>query len=75
MSSYGSVYFASDSVERAIPAQIIGDVPPELKEKVARTFTIGPSVDRSFWNKERSAMDISRGPCMLTPHQHTWLLC
>ena len=73
ISSYGSVYFASDSVEGAVPAQVVGDVPPELKEKVAKTFTIGPSVDRGFWNKEGSSMNISRGPCMFISILRTWL--
>jgi hypothetical protein len=61
--SYGSIYFASDSVEGAVPAQVVSDMPVELKDRVSKMFTIGPSVDRGFWNKERSAMDISRGPC------------
>ncbi|RJE24004.1 hypothetical protein PHISCL_03659 [Aspergillus sclerotialis] len=73
-SHYGSIYFASDSVEGAVPAQIIGDVSPELKEKIARTFTIGPSVDRSFWNKERSTMNISRGPCS-SPEGYAISIC
>lgn len=63
MISYGSIYFASDTVEGAVPARITSEAPAELKEKVSKTFTIGPTVDRDFWNKERSAMDISRGPC------------
>lgn len=62
--SYGSIYFASDAVEGAVPANIISETSTELKEKVSKTYTIGPTVDRGFWNKERSMMDISRGPCM-----------
>lgn len=61
--SYGSIYFASDTVDGAVPAQITGEAPPELKEQVSKTFTIGPTVHRDFWNKERSKMDIFRGPC------------
>ncbi|OJJ65712.1 hypothetical protein ASPBRDRAFT_139524 [Aspergillus brasiliensis CBS 101740] len=61
-SHYGSIYFANDLVEGAVPAEITSDVSSELKEAVAKQFTIGPSADRSFWNKERSMMDISRGP-------------
>ncbi|KAJ5965160.1 uncharacterized protein N7479_005036, partial [Penicillium vulpinum] len=61
-SHYGSIYFASDAVEGAVPAQIIDDAPAELKNQVAKTFIIGPTVDRDFWNKERSNMDIFRGP-------------
>lgn len=68
--SYGNIYFASDAVKGAVPAEIVSDVPLELKEKVSKTFTIGPSVDRGFWNKERSTMNIDRGPCMF--HNAIW---
>lgn len=61
--SYGSIYFASDTVDGAVPAEITSEAPAELKEQVSKTFTIGPTVDRDFWNKERSTMDIFRGPC------------
>ncbi|KAK2763871.1 Phosphotransferase enzyme [Arachnomyces sp. PD_36] len=61
-SHYGSIYPASDSVEGAVPAQLVGDVPSELKDRVSKLFTIGPSIGRKFWNKERSTMNISRGP-------------
>ncbi|KAJ6121362.1 hypothetical protein N7512_003827 [Penicillium capsulatum] len=61
-SHYGSIYFASDAVEDAVPAQIISAAPTELKERVSKTYTIGPSVARGFWNRERLTMDISRGP-------------
>lgn len=63
--SYGSIYFASDAVEGAVLAKIISETSADLKEKVSKMYTIGPIVDRGFWNKERSTMDISRGPCML----------
>ncbi|KAJ5587245.1 uncharacterized protein N7459_003010, partial [Penicillium hispanicum] len=61
-SHYGSIYFSSDTVEGAVPAQITSEASAELKEQVSKMFTIGPTVDRDFWNKERSTMDISRGP-------------
>ncbi|KAL3475575.1 kinase-like domain-containing protein [Aspergillus californicus] len=64
-SHYGSIYFANDSVEGALPAEITSDVSSELKEAVAKRFTNGPSANRGFWNKERSTMDISRGPLFL----------
>src|SRR5216117_14676 len=35
------------------------------KEKASTRFTIGPVFDRDFWNKERSKIDIDRGPCTL----------
>lgn len=65
--SYGSIYFASDAVPDAVAANITNDSTRELKEKVSKTYTIGPSVDRGFWNKERSTMKISQGPCMSQP--------
>ncbi|KNG87845.1 hypothetical protein ANOM_003744 [Aspergillus nomiae NRRL 13137] len=61
-SHYGNIYFASDAVEGAVPAEIISDVPPKLKAKALKTFTIGPSVERDFWKKERSEMQLDRGP-------------
>lgn len=61
--SFGNIYFASDAVEGAVPAEIISDIPQQLKEKAAGIFTIGPSAERDFWKKERSEMKINRGPC------------
>lgn len=61
--SYGSLYFAEDNVKGAVPAQIAGAVSDKLKEYVSEKFTIGPTVERNFWKKERSVMSISRGPC------------
>lgn len=37
------------------------DATTELQDQVSGTFTIGPAVDRGFWNKERSIMNISMG--------------
>ncbi|OJJ51154.1 hypothetical protein ASPZODRAFT_327067 [Penicilliopsis zonata CBS 506.65] len=61
-SHYGSIYFAKDAVPGAVPARITSEAPIEFKKQVSKRFTIGPSVDREFWKKERSAMTISRGP-------------
>ncbi|KAJ5156966.1 uncharacterized protein N7482_008066 [Penicillium canariense] len=61
-SHFGSIYFASDAVEGAVPAQVTSEASPELKEKIYEKFSIGPTVDRDFWHKQRSSMDISRGP-------------
>ncbi|KAF9894411.1 Phosphotransferase enzyme [Aspergillus nanangensis] len=61
-SHYGSIYFASDAVDGAVPAQITSVAPSELKELVSKKYTIGPTVVRDFWKKERSVMNISRGP-------------
>lgn len=64
--SYGSIYFSSDAIKGSVPATILDDVPYEVKEMVSTKFTIGPSVDRGFWSKERSDVEIDRGPCMST---------
>ncbi|KAJ6060042.1 hypothetical protein N7444_002974 [Penicillium canescens] len=61
-SHFGSIYFAKDAVEGAVPALLTNGAPSELKERVYRKFSIGPTVDRNFWKKERSSMQISRGP-------------
>ncbi|OKP10478.1 Altered inheritance of mitochondria protein 9, mitochondrial [Penicillium subrubescens] len=61
-SHYGSIYFASDAVEGAVPAKLTNEAPSELKEHIYKTFSIGPTVDRGFWKRERASMDISRGP-------------
>lgn len=61
--SFGSIYFASEAVESAVPAMLTNAASSELKERVRKRFSIGPTVDRSFWKKERSSMQIPRGPC------------
>jgi hypothetical protein len=66
--SYGCIYFASDVVRDAVPAQITSDVSAELREQVRGKFTIGPIVDIQFWKEERAHMDISQGPCALYYH-------
>ncbi|OJJ96810.1 hypothetical protein ASPACDRAFT_54196 [Aspergillus aculeatus ATCC 16872] len=58
--SFGSIYFASDAVERTIPALLTNSASCELIERVCTRFSIGPTVDRSFW-RERSSMQIPRG--------------
>ncbi|KAJ5138425.1 uncharacterized protein N7515_003273 [Penicillium bovifimosum] len=60
--SFGSIYFANDAVESTVPALLTDGASSELKERVYEKFSIGPTVDRSFWNKQRSSMQISRGP-------------
>lgn len=62
--SYGSIYFARDAVEGAVPAHVTGEISTQLKQHVSKTYTVGPTVDRQFWKRERATMDISRGPCM-----------
>lgn len=41
----------------------MGDIPTELKRTVKKRYTIGPVVDRDFWNGKRASMAIDRGPC------------
>ncbi|RMD39278.1 hypothetical protein DV735_g5850, partial [Chaetothyriales sp. CBS 134920] len=60
--TYGNIYFQSDTVKGAVPAEVLNDVPLDLKSYVSKRFTIGPSADRGFWAKERSSMAIDRGP-------------
>ncbi|KAL4894696.1 hypothetical protein BDV59DRAFT_212029 [Aspergillus ambiguus] len=72
--NHGSIYFASDTVDSAVPAQITSVAPSELKELISKKFTIGPSVMRDFWKKERSVMDISRGP-WLSPEEYATSVC
>ncbi|CAD6448374.1 ea77e627-0550-48d3-b66d-8400f355dfdf [Sclerotinia trifoliorum] len=59
---YGNIYFANDSFPGCEAAEIVGDVPTELKRAVAERFVIGPVVDRDFWDRRRASMDIDRGP-------------
>ncbi|KAI2729559.1 hypothetical protein DTO027I6_1568 [Penicillium roqueforti] len=55
ISSALAAYIASDAVEGAVPAMLTSGVSSELKERVYKKFSIGPTVDRSFLNKERSS--------------------
>ena len=62
-SSYGSLYYADENINGVLPAIVTSDVPTETQKDVRNRFVIGPAVERSFWNKERSVMAIDRGPC------------
>ncbi|KAL4935124.1 hypothetical protein BDV06DRAFT_217657 [Aspergillus oleicola] len=60
---YGNLYYASDNIQGAVPAEVTGDVPTDVKETILRRFAIGPVADRAFWSKERAEIeDIDRGP-------------
>ena len=61
---YGSLYFADHQLPDAMPATITASVPRSIEDKVAQRFSIGPVCDRTFWHKERSSLDIDRGPCV-----------
>ena len=60
---YGSIYFANDAFQGCHRALVEGTISEDLKEEVAERFVVGPAVERDFWSKERSTMDIDRGPC------------
>ncbi|KAL3417139.1 hypothetical protein PVAG01_11139 [Phlyctema vagabunda] len=60
-SCYGSLYYKESSVKGAMTAEVVGDVSTEIKDRIAKRFVIGPTVERDFWSKERSYMDIDRG--------------
>jgi hypothetical protein len=61
----GSLYFTESGIPRCEPA-IITDGPPEVSDHIRSRFCIGPTVQREFWEKERSQMHEYQGPCMLT---------
>lgn len=44
-------------------AEVVNDTSTEIKRDVKTRFSIGPAVEKDFWTKERSVMDIDRGPC------------
>ncbi|KAJ5294669.1 hypothetical protein N7508_009490 [Penicillium antarcticum] len=47
-SHFGSIYFANDIVEGAVPALLTNGAPSELKERVYQKFSIGPTVAETF---------------------------
>ncbi|KAL3458409.1 kinase-like domain-containing protein [Aspergillus heterothallicus] len=59
---YGSLYYASDNVPGAFPAEIRSGIPARAMDEVARSFLIGPLAERTWWSKERADMEIDRGP-------------
>ncbi|KAE8143675.1 kinase-like domain-containing protein [Aspergillus pseudotamarii] len=59
---YGSLYYASENIPGAVAAEVVGDVPTEVRHTVMHRFAIGPVAERDFWNKERATMGIDRGP-------------
>ncbi|MCJ1478981.1 Phosphotransferase enzyme [Lambiella insularis] len=58
---YGNIYFASDAFPDCEPAKVVGNISAELKGVVEKRFTIGPVVDRDFWNGKRASMAIDKG--------------
>lgn len=61
---YGSLYFADHRLPDAVPATITTGVPASVRDTVKQRFSVGPICDGMFWRKERSSLDIDRGPCM-----------
>ncbi|PYH86530.1 hypothetical protein BO82DRAFT_370885 [Aspergillus uvarum CBS 121591] len=55
-SHFGSIFFANDAVESAVPAPLTNSASSELKE-------------RDFWKKQRSSMQIPRSPWR-TPQEY-----
>jgi hypothetical protein len=68
--SYGNLYYSSEAFSGAAVAEVVSDAPPQVKSEVKKRFSIGPVVERGFWSKERSIMDIDRGPCTLSPGEY-----
>ncbi|KAL4897301.1 kinase-like domain-containing protein [Aspergillus ambiguus] len=60
--SYGNLYYASENIPGASAAEVVGDLPLDVKNTVMRRFAIGPVAERAHWKKERAAMNIDRGP-------------
>ncbi|KAK2789050.1 Phosphotransferase enzyme [Onygenales sp. PD_12] len=67
---YGSLYFSSDSIKGAVPAEIKGLVSLEVQKHVRDKFVIGPTTGRDFWYKQRAGMDLDRGP-WCTPEEYS----
>ncbi|KAI5784761.1 hypothetical protein EDC01DRAFT_750901 [Geopyxis carbonaria] len=62
-SHIGSLYFAKDDIERAVPAAASGPgVTAADIDDVARRWTVGPSAARAWWDGRRATLDTNRGP-------------
>ncbi|KAG5293793.1 phosphotransferase enzyme family protein [Histoplasma capsulatum G186AR] len=59
---YGSLYFADDAFPGCEKVEIIGDIPRSQKREIESRFVLGPVASNDFWDRERSHMDIDRGP-------------
>ncbi|KAL3473127.1 kinase-like domain-containing protein [Aspergillus californicus] len=62
LNSYGNLYYASETIPGASAAEVVGNVSADVKNTVMHRFAIGPVAERAYWNKERAAMNIDRGP-------------
>lgn len=72
--SYGNLYYSSEVIPGAAVAEVVSDASPEVKIEVNKRFSIGPVVERDFWSKEGSIMDIDRGPCTLSLDEYFFCL-
>lgn len=61
-SRIGNIYFAADNIPGSSPAIVDGPLPPDLKAKIQRNYTIGPTVDSSYWDEDRAKIVGVQGP-------------
>ncbi|KAL4970398.1 aminoglycoside phosphotransferase family protein [Aspergillus stella-maris] len=60
---YGCLFYRKDAPSGSFPAIVKGDnLLHENKNSIAKQFSIGPTVDMTFWSKGQGDMDIDRGP-------------
>ncbi|RAK82140.1 aminoglycoside phosphotransferase family protein [Aspergillus fijiensis CBS 313.89] len=64
LNCYGSLYYATENIPGALPAQLVGNIPEKIQEQVATRLVVGPVTEHDFWTKERAQMTIDRGPWM-----------
>ncbi|KAH5628153.1 hypothetical protein HBI51_212280 [Parastagonospora nodorum] len=62
LNRHGALYHRKDSFPGCETAEITGNIMDSFKADVANRFVIGPTVDRAFWEKQRAAMAVDRGP-------------
>ncbi|KAL4785959.1 hypothetical protein BJX76DRAFT_366412 [Aspergillus varians] len=60
--SYGNLYYTGETIPGATPAEVIEDMPTEIKCTVMRQFVIGPAAERGYWNSQHAVMNVGRGP-------------
>ncbi|RMZ02925.1 hypothetical protein D0862_05843 [Hortaea werneckii] len=61
-SSYGSLYYKSDTAGYSSSIDIDGSLPPSAKTYAEDRFVVGPLAERSFWEPEHAGPAIDRGP-------------
>ncbi|KAF7923997.1 hypothetical protein EAE99_006658 [Botrytis elliptica] len=59
---HGSIYFTEDWFSGCEKAEVLNDIPIELKKEVEESFVIGPRVEDTSWKEELSALRIDHGP-------------